>query len=150
MPPSFVLTAVLAGTDAELTAFVQAHLVPERFVLSAANSTYTTQAGAVVTVSMASVSTGDVTASVVRRDILTNGIVVQVRHSRPFAFEDCAHPLLTVAHRPISRFLLERDDHNYDGTLGVVGGDGLGLKSKWASMCRYLEVQRGLEELRSS
>ncbi|GAA5843044.1 hypothetical protein JCM11251_002715 [Rhodosporidiobolus azoricus] len=78
LPPSDAIASALAGSDAEVTAFVQAHLVPERIVLSSAEKTFTTQAGVAVTATSSSVMAGNVNATVINRDVLTNGIIVQV------------------------------------------------------------------------
>ncbi|GAA5874892.1 hypothetical protein JCM8547_003603 [Rhodosporidiobolus lusitaniae] len=79
LPPSSSLSSALSLSDIDLAAFLDAHLVPERFVLSTStNKTFTTVSGASGTVSTTEITVGDVTAKVERRDVLTNGIWVQV------------------------------------------------------------------------
>ncbi|GAA5843261.1 hypothetical protein JCM11251_002265 [Rhodosporidiobolus azoricus] len=76
IPPSDAISSALAGSDADVTAFVKAHLVSQRIVLSSKEKSFTTQAGASVTATSSSIVSGNVNAIVTSRDVLTNGIIV--------------------------------------------------------------------------
>ncbi|GAA5899616.1 hypothetical protein JCM6882_001164 [Rhodosporidiobolus microsporus] len=78
LPPASAISSALSGSDDDVTAFVHAHLVSDRVVLSSKEKTFTTQAGASVTATSLSLIVGSVNATVTSRDVLTNGIIVQV------------------------------------------------------------------------
>ena len=84
-PAEAAVSAALALSDSELLAFVNAHLVQgEHVVLSDAAQTFTTVGGATIEASVLGVVSGSVNATVVSRDVFSNGGVVQVSSTSLF------------------------------------------------------------------
>lgn len=84
-PAEAAVSAALALSDSELLAFVNAHLVQgKHVVLSDAAQTFTTVGGATIEASVLGVVSGSVNATVVSRDVFSNGGVVQVRSTSLF------------------------------------------------------------------
>ncbi|GAA6043587.1 hypothetical protein JCM8097_005269 [Rhodosporidiobolus ruineniae] len=78
LPPSSAITTALSGTDASLESFFHAHLVDSRLVLSSKAQPFTLYTGTEGAATSETITVGGRNATVVARDVLTNGIVVQV------------------------------------------------------------------------
>ncbi|GAA6004105.1 hypothetical protein JCM10207_002428 [Rhodosporidiobolus poonsookiae] len=76
LPPSSAISTALAGSDAELSSFVDAHLIPSRLVLSSREQSFQLASSSSGTATGQSIVVNGVNATVVTRDVLTNGIVV--------------------------------------------------------------------------
>lgn len=78
LPPASVIATALSGSSGDLSAFLDAHIVPQQISLSLAAQKFTTQADAALNAAAGWVSVGGVNATVLQRDVLTNGGIVQV------------------------------------------------------------------------
>ncbi|KAI5475783.1 hypothetical protein MNV49_000834, partial [Pseudohyphozyma bogoriensis] len=78
LPPESALSSALTLSDSALLAFVEAHLVQgSHVVLSSAEQSLTTAAGGSLVATASTVVLGDVSTNVTRRDVITNGGIVQ-------------------------------------------------------------------------
>ncbi|ORY70621.1 hypothetical protein BCR35DRAFT_307918 [Leucosporidium creatinivorum] len=78
LPPSDALASALSLKDDDLTAFVSAHLVPSRVLLSLETQDFSTVSDKALSASATWVKVGSTNATITSRDILTNGGVLQL------------------------------------------------------------------------
>ncbi|GAA6045400.1 hypothetical protein JCM8097_002327 [Rhodosporidiobolus ruineniae] len=98
LPPSSAIATALSGSDISLESFFHAHLIPSRLVLSSKAQTFTLYTGTEGTATSETITVGERNTTVVKRDVLTNGIVVQVIDQ---ALTDVTAASSTVAHREL-------------------------------------------------